>query len=406
MGNVKQLEAELQRKKMELEALQGIIEAINSNMGEEELYRVYRFTLQGTLAIGNFGLYPQDNDWECKIAFNRQGIQENRRLDDRYKGESEIRFLDDNDPFSDLYDTLIPLHYNGSTHAIIFVKHINLLGKEGELDAVNQFIRTLSHVVIVAVENKRLILQELKQQQLKRELDLARKVQQRLFPAQLPDNENFRVESFYQPHSEVGGDYFDVVDDGKGGIFLCIADVSGKGMPAAIIMANFQASFRTLTRSTHSLKEIVQSLNILVKENAGGESFITFFVAHIMLERKEINYINCGHNPPYLIRKREITPLKSGTMLLGIMDPLPFINEAVIPISEPFRLFCFTDGLTEVFNEQDEIFDEENLEKFLMAHIGLAANQLHTDLIAHVDKFRANRPLGDDITMLTYDAKK
>src|SRR5690606_27643059 len=129
---------------------------------------------------------------------------------------------------------------------------------------------------------------------------------------------------------------------------ICIADVSGKGIPASLLMSNFQASLRTLVRQTNDLKEITRELNFVIKENAKGERFITFFVAAFDIKNKTLRYINAGHNPPVLVwEDKSMQLLETGTTVLGAFDKLPFIEEEQLMIKAPLLLFSYTDGLTE-----------------------------------------------------------
>jgi len=143
------------------------------------------------------------------------------------------------------------------------------------------FIQTISNIIIVAIENIRLHKESLRQEALKKELELAAKMQQMLIPdnRHMPRNPEIVVNGFYFPHYEVGGDYYDCIklSDTKTG--FCIADVSGKGMSAAILMSNFQASFRALFTADTDLEQLIHKLNSIVVLNAAGERFITFFVA-------------------------------------------------------------------------------------------------------------------------------
>src|SRR5690606_1346513 len=124
----------------------------------------------------------------------------------------------------------------------------------------------------------------------------------------------------YFPHQTVGGDYYDYVRLPEDKFLVCIADVSGKGIPAALLMSNFQASLQALVRQTTDLDYIIRELNFLVKQNSGGERFITFFAAIYDLKKRRLTYINAGHNPPLLISGGKILLLEQGTTVLGAFD--------------------------------------------------------------------------------------
>jgi sigma-B regulation protein RsbU (phosphoserine phosphatase) len=244
----------------------------------------------------------------------------------------------------------------------------------------------------------------LEQEALRKELEIASDVQQFLFPEKLPNSEFLKVEASYLPHDRIGGDYYDYVPINKNQFLICVADVSGKGIPAALMMSNFQASLRTLLRQTPNLTDIIEALNFQVLENAKGEKFITFFAAIYDIHLKSMVYVNSGHNPPILVdRKNGIRFLEEGSTVLGALHPLPFINEGFIPDLDDFLLFCYTDGLTETISEEGNEFGAESLiQYFNEDHTYLKdLKTIHSDLIIKLDQFKGRNGYHDDITMLS-----
>ena len=183
---------------------------------------------------------------------------------------------------------------------------------------------------------------------------------------------------------------------------MCIADVSGKGIPAAILMSNFQASLRTLLRQTSNITTIVEELNYLINENAKGENFITFFGAIYDHTLKTMVYVNAGHNPPILMDKSKgMMLLDQGTTILGSFKTLPFLNEGFLTGLEDFLFFSYTDGLTETLNEQGEEYGVDRLKELLMKEKDGGLRDLHQHVIANVDSFRGGNSYSDDITLLS-----
>jgi len=204
----------------------------------------------------------------------------------------------------------------------------------------------------------------------------------------------------------VGGDYYDFIPISNTDFLFCIADVSGKGMPAAILMANFQASLRTIIRRTINLKLITNELNYQVLQSANGESFITFFVAIYNRRNKELRYVNAGHNPPFLLMGDDhIQSLEEGTTILGSFPKLPFLNEGVVSHLREFLLFAYTDGLTESFGRNDQPFSPERVEKYLVKNHSLLPKELHKGLLNEVNEFVGKNEFDDDITMLSCKVK-
>lgn len=151
-------------------------------------------------------------------------------------------------------------------------------------------------------------------------MEIASKVQSNLFPSKLPFNEHVELKASYLPHLMVGGDYYDYLPLVDNKFLFCVADVSGKGIPAALLMSSFQSGLRTLVRRTNDLEDIVRELNFLVKSNSHGERFITFFCAIIDLDMYTLTYINAGHNPPFYIQDKSIKELAKGSTVLGAFD--------------------------------------------------------------------------------------
>ena len=167
---------------------------------------------------------------------------------------------------------------------------------------------------------------------------------------QMPKNPRVVVNGFYYPHYEVGGDYYDCLklSDTKTG--FCIADVSGKGMAAAILMSNFQASLRALFTDDIELELLINKLNSIVVVNAAGEKFITFCVGRYDHKRGVLEYINAAHNPPVLYNTvtGKILHLNSSCVGLGMLDEIPVVQKSVIKIHDYSKIVFYTDGLSEL----------------------------------------------------------
>jgi sigma-B regulation protein RsbU (phosphoserine phosphatase) len=243
---------------------------------------------------------------------------------------------------------------------------------------------------------------QLAEESFRKELEIAKGVQKLLFPDKLPDGHRLKMQASYLPHHSIGGDYYDYIPINANQFLICIADVSGKGIPAAIMMSNFQAALHTLLRQTSNLTEIVEALNFQIMENAKGDQFITFFGAIYDHSLSTLVYINSGHNPPYLVDGNgKMIELTEGSTVLGAFDELPFINEGFIDDLKGFTLFAYTDGLTETENPQGEEFGNEPLEEYFSVNYSKPLTQIHSDILAMADDFRQAVPYRDDITMLS-----
>ncbi|GAA5027715.1 hypothetical protein GCM10011506_16100 [Marivirga lumbricoides] len=399
-----QIANQYELKELELNALLEITQAINDNLSEDSLYKIYNFTLRANLRLAKLVLLVQENGWQSKIEFGTSKSFEFEVPAPELIENKKILFQNDlsDTPF-DEFEVGIPVFHKNDLLAVVFLGGVAGGNEKKIIENHLNFIQALTNIIMVAIENKKMARATIEQEVYAKEMEIAKKVQQLLFPNYLPDQDNFKIAAHYSPHNTVGGDYYDWLEIDEERKFVCIADVSGKGVPAAILMSNFQASLRTLLRKTSDLEEIVHDLNHQVFESANGENFITFFMALIDMKKDHITYVNAGHNPPFLLNAEGITELNTGTLVLGAFKELPFLEIGHLDIKDGQKLFLYTDGLTEAFNEEDEEFGAEKLEEFLKANGNSSPSQIIADLLEHLNNFVGERAFSDDITLLVCD---
>ncbi len=390
-------------KELELNALLEITQAINNNLPEESLYRIYSFIIRANLKLTKIALYVKDSSWECKVNYGTDHNFMQIALDDRFLRINKIREVNIADPsnsFSE-FEKVIPIAHKNSLLAFVFIG-----GYEGQQEGAKKintdFLQTLSNIILVAIENKKLARKELEREALRRELEIARNVQKQLFPKELPCNEELCMFASYRPHQVVGGDYYDYIPMEGNQFLISIADVSGKGIPASLLMSNFQASLRALARQTSKFDSIIRELNQIIMQNSNGENFITFFAAIYNREQRYLKYVNAGHNPPFFSSSSTgIIQLESGTTVLGVLHPLPFLNIGKIRQIDNFSILGFTDGLTETFNGENEQFGAERVKDIFEKHGDRPLNELHESIMQAVEAFHGNDNFDDDITLFS-----
>lgn len=388
------MEEAIDIKDLQLNALLEVTQAVNNNLPEDDLFKIYRFTLLADLKINRLALFTQvAGQWTCKVNFGTKLDCSLIALDPIYSQLKKEETVTDN-RFKE-FETVFPVYHKSNLLAIVFI------GSDSNLEVNNRFLNALTNIILVAIENKRLARQQMEQEAYKRELEIAKKVQNFLFPKELPKLERLKIEAFYLPHHDVGGDYYDYIQIDENRFLVCIADVSGKGVPAALLMSNFQASLRALVRQTRNLEEIITELNHSTFVSGNAENFITFFVGIYNFRERSLQYINCGHNEIILMQGDEITELNDGTTVLGMFDPLPFLESKLIENLSSFSLFMYTDGLTETFNEHDEPFELARLLEILKDDPERALSSVHETILERLNDFKGDRPFGDDITMLS-----
>lgn len=229
---------------------------------------------------------------------------------------------------------------------------------------------------------------------------LLAEVQRRMVPAGLPAIPGIELATLWEPAHAVGGDYFDVVPLSDRRIGLCIADVSGKGIEAALVMSNLQAAVRALAPGGLSPRRLCERLNDLLCANTGPGRFVSFFYAVLDLPSGSLVYTNAGHNPAALIREgAEPLRLADGGPVLGVFPGVRFAQERLTLVAGD-RLTLFTDGLTEVTGREGEEFGEARLLDLLTLHRELPARELQERILATVTAFHSSS-FSDDVTMLT-----
>jgi phosphoserine phosphatase RsbU/P len=348
----------LKMSKFKLDALLDITLSINANLSAIELLKKYESILRHDLLIGKILIFKhEEKHWHCILNAGFPKCTESTDAFQLLKF-TEIAIVT-NLPGYEGVDIIIPVFNNLTPLAYIFIGDID---EEGEgmspiLKHLN-FIQTISSIIMVAIENIRLFKESLRQEALKKELELAARMQTMLIPheSQLPSKGKIIANGFYFPHYEVGGDYYDCLRLSDTVTGFCIADVSGKGMSAAILMSNFQASFRALLTTEISLETLVRKLNSIIVANAAGEKFITFFVGRYNHSTGLLEYINAAHNPPvfYNTTTGEVLHFKACCVGIGMLDEIPHIQKSEITVKGYSKLVCYTDGLSELKDNTGE----------------------------------------------------
>jgi sigma-B regulation protein RsbU (phosphoserine phosphatase) len=233
----------------------------------------------------------------------------------------------------------------------------------------------------------------------KREVDEAREIQRRLVPSELPKISNCDIEAFWKPARDVGGDYFDAIRLNENAVALCIADVAGKGLPAALLMSNVQASVRALAPANPTSAEMCRELNRVAVDNTQSGKFTTLFYGVLDSAHQRLSYSNAGHVPPILIRADgAVERLWEGGTVLGVFSDAQY-EEKEIRFAPGDRLVLVTDGITEVSNAAGEEFGETRLIQFLLEHRQLSSAELRQALLDAVASF-GGQALQDDATLM------
>ncbi len=400
LNTIEQLERELNLKQLQINRLLNITQAINNNVKKSGLFEMYRSFLSWEMDVKKMALFFRTNNkWECTTSI---GVDEEiLKIDitDSLAQYTRLNNLRDSEhPFFKLFDVVIPVRHKDEPLAYVFIG-----GFAAEDDKYNkiQFITTITNVITVAIENKSLFKNQLNEERLNREMELAKEMQQLLIPKKLPANDKFELASIYKPHLNVGGDYFDFVEHSNGSITFCIADIAGKGVAAALMMSNFQANFHTLLERTKGMTELVTELNRAVMRLTKGDRFLTFFVANYCINSRKLSYINAGHIPPVLVMEGKYQRLEEGCTVLGAFEHLPSIEEGCITVNEEAQILLFTDGLSELKNETGDFLDHNFGQDFILKNYRLRAQEFIDKLLSELLQFSGKAGFADDFTVLS-----
>ncbi len=263
-----------------------------------------------------------------------------------------------------------------------------------------ELLESFSTQTALVAENLELLGERLEKEKLEEQLKVARSIQQGLLPGNIPSVEGIEMAALIRFCLDVAGDYYDIIPLEDGRVVLSIGDVSGKGVGAALLMANLQASLRTAQAMGATLAESATRINKLVFENTPSDMFITFFMICIDPVKKHLRYVNAGHNPPFFIKKNgDEKLLTKGGLLFGVVENADY-EEGEIPLQSGDMILMYTDGVSEAMDSNDEEFGEKQIASFVAKNKGLPLDELLALIEKEVSIFHGSSFYSDDFTLL------
>lgn len=294
---------------------------------------------------------------------------------------------------------LIPLRMGNETKGVIGVGERMRGGEYSHADI--DFLSSLGNLAMISLENARLFREAIEKQRMEDELLIAREIQRGLLPSVLPAIPHFELAAKTLPSKQVGGDYYDVIQLNQHKFALAIGDVSGKGTPASLLMANLQATIRALVPFGYPLTELTQRVNDLICDNTTSGRFVTFFWGLLDAETRTLEYVNAGHNPPFLFRANgNVERLNKGGIILGVLKTVEPYQQGEVKLDAGDVLVLFTDGVSEAMNALSEEFGEERTEEIARECLGNSSQVLLSRLVEAVQKHSKSVPQSDDITLM------
>ena len=293
---------------------------------------------------------------------------------------------------------LVPMSLNGEIRGVI------LLGEKRSKKPFGQedfdFIATLASLALVSEENARMQLAMIEKQRMERELAIARDIQVGLLPHASPEIDGYEIASVFHPCYSVAGDYFDFLPISELKVGIAIGDVSGKGTPAALIMACLQASLRTI-----AAMEIVDPVLTIVKINhllckSQSNKYVTFFYGILNHETHRLSYVNAGHCYPLVVKTNgNVDRLETGGTVLGFFKDAAY-RTATYQLDPGDTMILYTDGVSEMIDDREEEFGAEKIIRVLKENAGLSVDAVKEALVCALQEHRQDQPQGDDTTFI------
>ncbi len=292
----------------------------------------------------------------------------------------------------------VPLYDNREIIGLLYTDRISLMKQFADDDL--ELLTLLSNLAAVKIENSRHIEREKEKEQMEKQLELAAQVQRDFLPKKNPECKQFEIAGVNIPCYQVGGDYFDFIDIDKDRIGVTIADVSGKGVSAALLMAQLRASLHTQVSPSYNMIEMADKLNALVHGSTASNTYITFFFGELNKKTGELSYINAGHIPPILLNKKGlIMRLDTCGFCLGMFPTVDY-EVKTLSLEKGDTALFFTDGFTECRNKNNEDYTEERLTKLLKKHHKLHTENMLDKIFDEVNAYTSETEQMDDMTLV------
>ncbi|MFO7525427.1 MAG: PP2C family protein-serine/threonine phosphatase, partial [Ignavibacteriaceae bacterium] len=291
--------------------------------------------------------------------------------------------------------------YNSLKYRFILAEKETRNGYTHFNDLDKMLLDAISRQVKATIKNQFLTEQAIEKEKIEQELNVAASIQQKIIPVSLPKIEGYDLAGINIPSREVGGDYYDCIELGNNKHAFIIADVAGKGIGAALLVSTLNAALYSYLQFDIPLTEIANRLNKLIYNSSPPDKYITFFIAVLNSATGELDAVNAGHNPVFLLRKNgTLEKIDAGGVGLGMFDfGIPFEGQQLV-MNSGDRLFLYTDGIPEAMNDADEEYSDDKMIQFFTNNSGKSAKTFVDDLVKDVKEYTGNTPQSDDITVL------
>lgn len=412
----------LNNKIRQLKSLFELGKEFNANfVDKDNIVKLLSFTLLGNFGIRDFVIITRDRNGEFNIikdtknlnlsAFDLKKIFPKGKVPEGMKSAVHIdkkceepffKYLEDNG-----FVLLVPTVIKNEIDSIICLG--KKLNNTSYSEADIEFLESIINLSLISIENSILFREYLDKQKIENELKIAREIQLALLPGKIPEIRNFDIAGINLPALHVGGDYYDVIKLNDNKSAFVIADVSGKGTPASLLMANIQSAVHSYLKlyeeETFDLARVTEKINELIFENTTAEKFITFFWGILDSEDGTFEFINAGHNPPLLKKNDSIIKLNEGGFMIGILDAGISYEVGRINLESGDTIIFYTDGVTEAMNKAGDEFGEERLSRLLEDSSDKTSETILEEIKNSLVDFSRETDQYDDITMIVLKKK-
>lgn len=411
---ISHLTRELKLKQIQFNSIFEFSDSIYSSFHVDSIIRIYFSTLMGQMGISRIFFFDSDNRIFEKKGF-RTSEDEQEVLDKNIKKLPPQWFyltVDELPPeLDELKEFLIEKKIRYLVNISESDKKPAILGLGAKLNRKELDTENIEYAFFVskfsrgAIENALLIDRLIESKRMEHELKIARDIQLSLLPQSLPRLKNFDISVIYEPTNEVGGDYYDILKVRQNkDLPILIADVEGKGLPAALLAASSQAIFHTLNDLyLFEPGKFIAKANSMICEFTRGNRFITLFWMLVDDEKQSVTYVNAGHIKPLLITKNKVTRLSKGGFLTGFQEAQ--YEKETLQLEPGDLIAAFTDGVPEVENKSGDDFGIDLMIEFLQNNRHLTAAELTTALYKTITDFSQGKKFRDDFTLIILKAK-
>ncbi|MEM6764667.1 MAG: PP2C family protein-serine/threonine phosphatase [Bacteroidota bacterium] len=390
----------LELKRLEADSLLDVLRTINhAELKISQLCMIARNVLRAQLGVKKMIFYyQQENGWVEGTRLGFKPLPPSAR-NELFNIKALTSINGETYPLlnKDGVEYVVPINNREETTAYFAIADF----ADSEIEAENDliFIETIGNILMVAITNKRLFEEKMNSELVSRELEVAATIQKQLLISDFSIFKDIDVFGMNVAHHGIGGDFYDVIQKEERITFVCIADVAGKGIAAALLMSNLQANLRALCARFSDLEVIIKELNKILYNITSGEKFVTLFLAKVDIHAQKVTYINAGHNYPIYIHNNAHNELDKGCMILGIVPDLT-VGSATFRYHPGDVLFMYTDGVSEQTNAREEMFGAERILKGLEQYKYGTAKSITENIWHSLKSFSPEAESNDDVTML------